>query len=544
MPKKTNSKSRSKPKAVVSCENTVSYLRKDQNQKHHLVPFTADEQAKYLEPDPEGETAPDKELRTNSKVVEFGRKKGKRARKRIKKASRKQRKRACRTLCSAPDMVPEPTPVWKLLLLCMLSLVLDLAFPHIPKVPVVWLQSISEIPEPIRVLLKVFHGPDAVKKHGSTLKRPCCLNAHVSPGAVYPSSRMEDYLGGYIKLNGKYKLFWLPLHCTVFAAAPNVPKAVRETAVAYSPLSIPVLCTKPTASERAVIPLDGEAFQSYDPDILKQLKTRAGLIFAELSMFVSWLRQKKGRWKRCMGSVEQFRCRPRNGKYVSANVTEEVALLSTALAVFKDFLQYASLEEHWLAPEKAQEILVNAWTHVLPETAPQGTSNEPELSALNCYTPEAFYQFLGDWFLPTYRNQILQSGKGEAGITALIHQIDAIKYFITPREDFANGYAKWLREKNAAAPWLSEAKPGAVLQRELQASGIPLRGEKNNSSTWRYAFSTNGGESISCFALPVSELPQALQQRLEDLIGSPSGAITAPNPSERRTNHEEGGEVL
>ena len=544
MSKRRKTKSSFRPQAAIRHKGTTTYLHKDPNQKGRLIPYTQVEQDKYLEPEPQKEKAWEKECRTGAKVVNLDKKLAGRHRKRIKKSSRKQRKHACRTLCSSLDMMPEPTPAWKFLLLCILALVLDLVFPNIPRVPAVWLQNIPEVPEPIQAILRAVHGPELAKRHGTELKRPCCLNAYVPLGAALPSSRMEDYLGGSISLDGKEKRLWIPLQRTMFVIASNVPKPVRETAVACSPLAIPAFCTKFSSTERLIISLDGVAFQTFDTDMLKQLKAESTLISAELFEFTRWLRKKEKRWKNCMESVGQFRSRSYSGRYVSLHVTEETILFSIALAIFKAFLYYASVEKQWLTPEEAQEILSSAWAHVLPETASKGTGSEADGIALDCYDPAVFYQFLGTWFLPTYQDQILRSSKGDAGTMALVHQIDSTEWLIVPREKFAEGYAKWLAEKNADTPWCSEAKPGAFLQRKLQEAGIPLRGEKGNPSTWRYAFYARDKKHISCFAIPTADLPETVQQRLGDLIRSSLAASIVPNPSEGETNHEEGGKAL
>jgi hypothetical protein len=61
------------------------------------------------------------------------------------------------------------------------------------------------------------------------------------------------------------------------------------------------------------------------------------------------------------------------------------------------------------------------------------------------------------------------------------------------------------------------------MQRQLSEAGIPLLHEKRNESTWRFQFyekgtAPHGETTVSCFALPIPQLPNFVQQSIGDLF--------------------------
>lgn len=524
------------------------YLRKDPGRKKCLIPLSPSELTQQAAP----KSRKDKLYGQGHQMgeIELGNKEEKKARKILKKASRKRRRKAFRALFSAPSIFTDAKTGWRFLLLCLIALVLDLAAPDLPGVPLVQLQNAVDIPKPLLAVLRALYGPNELKRRGAQIKRPSHLRAYISLGSYSPSVRMEDYLGGHIKVGGRKKSVWVPLSCEVFAVSPNTPESIWKTAITYSPLTIPILCSTIKAPVRPVLSFDVTSFQEYDPKMLKHLKSRSKLIFAELSDFRQWVHQKRKRWKHCAEEVEQFIPKTQNGRFISESMSAESTITAMALAVFKALLRYAT-EEKWVKQKKANKILQDAWRQLLPESAPPEKGRAANDASLAYDTPEVFYRFLTERFVPAYHSQILQALKGSQETMGLIRDFDdngAKPWFITPRNLFLKAYAAWLGEaSNSPAFGLSSKNSGAAIQRKLQDAGIPLRGETNNPATWRYTFYAAKEKKakkekcgiLPCFALPLQELPEHVQACFRDQLGIAISVVDSPTGSEGRQNQSE-----
>lgn len=155
-----------------------------------------------------------------------------------------------------------------------------------------------------------------------------------------------------------------------------------------------------------------------------------------------------------------------------------------------------------------------------------------------------FYRFLTEYFLPTYHGQILRADKAVPGTMGLIRCLGDTDFFITPRNGFLGSYSQWLRDQDSPAFDLSAVHADAAVQRKLLEAGIPLRHESNNPSTWRYAFHGKANGNVNCLALPLEELPEAVQRAFGALFGSDPSATDAPSRTGPAPDGKEGGKTL
>lgn len=193
--------------------------------------------------------------------------------------------------------------------------------------------------------------------------------------------------------------------------------------------------------------------------------------------------------------------------------------------------------------------MLRYWRWALPESAPKENDEQEKNVVLNYESPDVFYQFLTEWFLPTYHKQILQAAKGVQGTMGLIRNLDGATLFIAPRQIFLETYSQWLNDHSSSILDLSVARGDAVAQRKLLEAGIPLKGETKNPATWRYPFygrdkTVNGGGMIGCFALPLAQLPERVRSVFEDLFGANFDCGSQSIVSEAVTNSSEGVDSL
>lgn len=520
--KKTAQKKKWKQQRVrlaLTANGSTTYLRKDPDRKHRLVPSSPEDIARQVSPKSRKNKRSESGHRLDE--IELGKREGEKARKRLQKARHKQRRKAFRVLCSIPSISPDAKTIWKLLLLCLLSLVLDLAVPNLPGVPVIQLENAAYIPEPLRKILTAFRGPATLGNRGAKLKRPSYLHAYVPLGSPSPSTQMEDYLGGCVKVGGKKKFYWVPLSCTMFAIAPNTPESVRKTAIANSPLAIPILCGNPKIQDRPLLKLEGIAFQQYDPQMLKTLESYSKLIFAELFDFSRRMHQKKRRWRNFTEAANQFIPKSKNGRFISVDLSPETTITATALAVFKMLLEYA-VKEKWVGQERARRALQDAQTQLLPQSAPHRDSSDSVGSAASWDDPNIFWAFLQN-YLQEHQQQISLAGAPcDRNTIAVAHQVKNEKFLILPRNQCATAYADYLHQQGITIP--EEMKKWETdLQRAILEWGVQIKRE-GSSVTWRFNFyrKDNSKEDckVPCLAFPPAQLPDSITDKLTDWFGS------------------------
>jgi len=514
----TTKKKTLKPRLAILADHTTILFIKRPKMRHHYLPLTAGQQAQSLSSDQQV----NEDALWGMKTADLDRPWQKKLKRALKRTPRRKLARACRTLCGAPNMLPDPKPGWLILLLSLLAAVLDLFHQDLPGVPIVQLKGSLTIPDPLEALLRAVHGPDAVKGKGFRIKRPACIRADIPLGASTPSLDPEDYIGGSAKVNGLKRRFWLPLRCVAFSVAANVPQAIQTTIVERSPLTIPIFCSPvPKLKDRPlVLPIDGAAFLSVDPDMLTALKSEQKATFLVVYSYVSWLRRKKKRQKACRKDTMNFYPRTRNGRFVTTNASDEAKVIALALAIFKQFLRFAS-KKKWITDEDAQSFLHDAWTQVLPESAPKGlVDGEPATGAWD--DPATFWAFLAR-YLQEHQQHISMEGTPCApDVIAAIHQLPDGQYLIIPRSQFTLAYVNDLQSKGITSLG-DEKKREVALQRTILDWGIHVKQESNDIS-WRHTFydkqATKAKCKLPCLAFPLNQLPSEITSRLSDWFGA------------------------
>ena len=531
----TTKKKTLKPRLAILADHTTILFIKRPKMRHHYLPLTAGQQAQSLSSDQQV----NEDALWGMKTADLDRPWQKKLKRALKRTPRRKLARACRTLCGAPNMLPDPKPGWLILLLSLLAAVLDLFHQDLPGVPIVQLKGSLTIPDPLEALLRAVHGPDAVKGKGFRIKRPACIRADIPLGASTPSLAPEDYVGGRAKVNGLKRRFWLPLRCVAFAIAANVPQAVQTTIVERSPLTIPIFCSPvPKLKDRPlVLPIDGAAFLSVDPDMLTALKSEQKATFLVVYSYVSWLRRKKKRQKACRKDTMNFYPRTRNGRFVTTNASDEAKVIALALAIFKQFLRFAS-KRKWIAAEEARSFLQEAWAQVLPESAPRSLADgEPVAGAWD--NPGTFWSFLARYLQEHQRSISLDGAPCERSIIAVAHHLFDETYLIFPREQLAQAYAEYLRAQGI--PQLEATNWETALQRTIQDWGIQVKTEKKDI-TWRFVFYKKGGSAdkckVPCLAFPLAQLPETIMNNLLDWFGEAFGRWLQPQAGRNEAETE------
>ncbi len=454
---------------------------------------------------------------------------------------------ACLALCNFPDYTEDAKTAATLLLLVLLSQISYLLVGVIPSMPVIVLNTAFQAVLP--VLSALFHavqGPELWKGQGRKLRRPWLVLPQLALGETKPSTAILDYIGGKItEYDGKHRRFCFPFVCSTAAFSPNLPLSTMKQIMAFSPLAIPIVFDRRGKdSERPSLEMKGDRLISYDAEKIMGLDSYAQVCHLEIMDFLNWFCRKKKHIKRWKEDFARFRPVSRNGRFYEIKSDENTEYLCAALALFRQYLLYASEKNNWITSEDAQKIMSYYWQLVLPESAPQENKGESGPAATPYDSPETFYRFLAERFLPIYRSQVLSGKAGVPGTMALVRTQDGVDIFITPRKVFLDAYAQWLAEHHAPVFDLSTSKGEAAVQRQLSEAGIPLRGEKNNPSTYRYPFYGKAGDKVNCFVLPINQLPESVQSVFGELLGKGSDAIGASNHSESVPNSGKGAKSL
>lgn len=441
------------------------------------------------------------------------------------------------TLLDFPKYIENTESAAKLLLLVLLSQVFPLLVESLVSFPVLLLRVPPLIASNvIGPLLRAIQGPETWEGKNWRLRRTWVIGAKLAFGETVPSTSIVDYLGGIFKeKKRKWREFWLPLIGSAMVLLSSLPAAVVRKIIDLSPLAMPILLAPAkTDPVRPIVELEPQGFDSYDEDGIKALESSAENCHMLIVCFLRWFCGDKKNIRRWQESIDTFRPVARRGRFIQPKTDDGTDLLCAALAFLRQLLLYASEIENWITRKDAQEAMLWYWRTVLPESAPPEEGNTQEEAAALAYdTPEAFYQFLTEYFLPTYHGQVLLAATGTQGTMGLLHKVanGDETYFITPRALLLEVYARWLDERHAAAFDLSAYNGEAAVQRKLLEAGIPLKGEKGNPATWRYKF-YGTGEKVNCLALPLAQLPKAVQSVFGQLFGTPLGEAAIPNSSE------------
>lgn len=509
-----------KPKLAVYANHAIYVLINRRHMRHHYESIPPNQQAQFLSSDQQANES----TLWGMNAVDFDHDQQKKLEKQYKGISKKRFRRACQAFCQSPDVLSDPRPYWLILLLSLLASVLDLFLPDLPSTPVIQLKNALSIPDALEVLLQAVHGPDLIKGKGCKLQRPACIRASVPLGAANPSQDPEDYIGGYANVNGAKRHLWLPLRCMAFALAANVPRSVQETIIGRSPLTIPIICS-PTLKPKdrpLVFLLDGSPFQSVDPDMLKQLKRHRKITYLLIYCFTRWLRRKEKRQQKCRENASQFYPSTRNDRFVTTAASDEAKVIALALAVFKQFLHYASRKKGWITHEDAQSTLLETWTRLLPESAPKALS-EAKTTSDAWDNPNRFWAFLARYLQENQQHISLAAPPCSPDIVAVTHQLPEGKFLIMPRRQLSQAYFNDLQSQNIILPSGGEKKWDTTLQRAILEWGIQAKTEGKDIS-WRYTLYDNQApknkRKLPCLAFPIDQLPGTIITQLINWFGN------------------------
>lgn len=536
--KKNHKKSTSKKglwaKLVISFSNTRYGMVKDSKMRGYMMPLSPQDQGKHsakISKNPKEWGL--SEDYTTAHCVEL-----------LQKSIPQYLSEAFCALCQVGKLLPSPTAAWVVLLIAMLARVLDLTMPNLPNVPVIRIKNVSDVPQSLKMLLQIINGVDVVRKgDGWKLSRPSVLVPLLDRKYNTLSSHPADYVGGTYKNDNSEKThFWIPLDNCAAAVQTGIPKDVFVVLFEQWTTAVPIICGDGfKIKDRPVIVLDGQDFLTIDPEILDQLVQHTERIFAELDYIFFCLHDKPKWWHRCAASIETYLPTVRHGRFVQTIATPEVKILATALVVFREILDRAE-EEAWVSVEDADTVFIEAWRAVLPESAPKIPVLQPEenslfpvsINGLTYDSPELFYSFLGDIFLPSHNNQIALPGEAVTDRTdGKLHYLEDGLYFITPRTKFLLEYKDFLIKSNVA-PFSTQDKDweNPVLA-ALIANNVPLKKEGNGS--WRYPtfydkeYRTPATKNIKYIGLPVNLLPPEVENTISEQTGIEIGTIILPN---------------
>ena len=431
--------------------------------------------------------------------------------------------RACLLLCTAHQSIQAPQAAAVLLLLLCLSQVMDLALPHLPGVPTIFITNTTDIPSALKQMTAVVCGPESFKGKNFHLKRPSYLQAVVPLGAAAPSCNMEKYLGGCCRLEWGEKVhFWLPL-CRAAILSPNLPSSVRKQILDSSPLMLPLtLGSGKGSGARPVFLLDGKQFEAYAPDRLSALRESSPIIQSQLGAFVSWMRAKKKRQRKWIDGSADFLPTTQVGRFVQHGSDDNTRVLSIALSLFRQFLWFASAKAGWLTADEARHILRDYWQLVLPESVPSGSS---ESTPLSWDSPAAFWRFLNEYIAESSRSISTEGAPVSGGIVGVLHRLASGESFlIFPRTLLLQAYMGWLSAKGGRT-LAQTGRWEAQVQTAIQGWGVPLKREGDDIS-WRFSFYQSHQapqglkEKLPCLAFPLDQLPQEIVGSLESSLGA------------------------
>ncbi len=444
-------------------------------------------------------------------------------------------KKACLALCSFPGCV-ENSQATVLFLLVLLSQIAHLLVGLVPAMPVVHLDGVTLAAVPaLSVLLQAIQGPERWKGKDWMLRRPHIIRSQLSLTETKPSQFLWDYIGGVFQNDiGKKKKFYFPLLCSSAVLVPGVPSPVAQSIMQISPLALLIVFdgTKVTDA-RPKLELKATGFDSYDPEKIKELSEFAEDCYWEIEVFLNWFCGNKKHIKRWQNEIVRFRPVTRKENFMTPKSDDRTEWLCAGLALFQQYLYFASEKAEWITKEEARDILLQYWKLVLPESAPRTDDSETEYGQMDYKEPDILYKFLTEYFLTTYHSQVLHGTKGTSETMALIRELDGETVFITPRKQFLETYARWLTEQHSPA---FELGSEATIQRQLMEAGVPLRGEKNNPSTWRHAFYKETKDRVDCLALPITKLPEQVQAAFGNLFGPLSDVSAHTTSAEASPN--------
>ena len=515
-----------KPKAAIVSAKRTAFLMKESATPKVLEPLSPEEQQKLLPP---GTKNPAGHLDESAMDISIHHLKGlKDGRKYLDEASQEDLHDACLTLLDVPSAFAKALSIAKFVLLALLSLVVDLALPYLPGVPIVYLGILVGVPELSRMLLRAISGPDIQCRKKWEVKRPSTLLPFVPLGETAPALVPEAYLGGWLKdWRGRKIHFWLPYYCQAVAIASNVPHKVAEKIIGASPLAVYFVLgmDKFQNKGRPSLDIDGSAFLSFDPLMMDRLGRLEKVVYAEVQDFIRWLRAKEKRWEAWLSDIDLFLPKSAQGRFVQINSDPDALLYACRLALLKSFLNFAVNKRGWLTDNEAQQFLLNYWRLVLPESAPVNSAGDGVRAGRYRWNdPLTFWTFLSD-YIGKYAAEISTGGAPVMReIVGVLHRLPDGAYLIFPRSPVFQAYKTWLHDQRPDVP-----EQGGRWETQMQTAimdwGIHVKSEGKDIS-WRFAFYRKGQapdtlkEKLPCLAFPLVQLPPEIIAALDSALGS------------------------
>lgn len=179
--------------------------------------------------------------------------------------------------------------------------------------------------------------------------------------------------------------------------------------------------------------------------------------------------------------AKKFYPSTQNGRYTTtAAADSETVIIALALAVFEEFLYYASKEKKWITHEEARDFLNSAWEQVLPNSCPK-TAMEKGTYHGSWDDPNMFWQFMNRYLQEHQQFISLAGAPCERETIAVMHELSDKKYLIMPRDQLAQAYAGELSRQGIIFPEDKE-KWSTNLQKAIHSWGINLKKEGNGAS--------------------------------------------------------------
>lgn len=469
-----------------------------------------------------------------------------------KKASkRRYQTTSVNAFCCFPDLCENRSYAATLLVLVLLCQVSPFLIGDVPTMPIILLPAASKAVVPLlHTLITAIQGPEVWKGENWKLKRPWYIKPRPSLMETEYSPYIVDYIGGhYKKWDETKRRFWFPYIGSTVILEPSLPVKIQKIMMEQSVTSLIIVFGQPPkGTTRWTLPLLQEAFLSYDKEKTEVFQALSQDIHQEVISFLMWFCSSKKNRNQWLTDLERFRPVTQRGRFSQPLVDEQTDLLCAALSLFKQLLFFSTEVIGLLSPEMAHEILMEYWQLVLPQSAPVPVEMvgleemEPEsVSSIQTYdSPTVFFRFLTEYYLPTYQKQLCTFQRGTPGTMGLIWELHEDLSLILPRRETLESYSHWLLQQGLNSFSLSKKNEAADIQRTLQDAGIPLRGEKNDPTTWRFQFYEknamealpNGKLKIPCLSLSLSNLPEEVRICVEDLFCITAKPVGKPNAPE------------
>lgn len=386
-----------------------------------------------------------------AETVELGDAEAHKLAKRLRRATDDDRRNAFSTLLTLPSAIVSAALGWRVFLLCLLSNVADLVICAIPSLPVIAFTGLITAPRALRALAEAFNPFRELTGKKSQIQRPSTLEAVTPLGGMTVSSDPTDYFGGKVKVAGYGKLkTWLPLALVPTVVAANVPASITNALLAFSPLAQLIFCgALKINSSRFTFRWDGASFETFDLVFLDRAAAQMSIIQSEVLCFAEFIHAKEFRRNRIIEGMADFYPVAHSGRFTKIlDATPEVRIWAAALSTLRELLRFASDQAGWCSREEAERLLLEAWTAVLPESAP--TPPSENAVAVRNDSAEAFWGFLTD-YIRGHLPLIADEPRSRPDAFATLAVLDDQRYIVLPRGQLVSEYNAHL-DRHGGAP--------------------------------------------------------------------------------------------